>query len=67
MDKPTLRKRSIKRLIYGIIIAGIGLGITIGTYNAAQSGGVYFVTFGAVLYGAYLVIRGLVGVIRHSI
>lgn len=64
--KDILRKKSLKRIIYGAIIAGIGLGITIGTYNLTNAGGTYFVAYGAVLYGAYLIIRGLIGLIRHS-
>jgi DnaJ-like protein len=39
-------------LIGGLVITGIA-------YNAAPAGGTYIVTWGAILYGAYQILRGL--------
>ena len=55
-------KASGKRLIVsGLLIAGIGLLITLATYSSAseEGGGQYFIFWGPVAYGLYRAFRGL--------
>jgi len=49
--------------IIGFIFFGVGLGITIGTYVAAEnnpSGGFYFVMYGPMVFGFVILIRALI-------
>jgi len=46
---------------WGLIwLIGCGL-ITLGTYEAAANGGSYFIMWGAMVYGGYRILKGLVG------
>lgn len=52
------------RIIAGVIFLVIGLLISLGTYEAAASsptGGTYLVAYGPVIFGAYLLLSGLLG------
>ncbi len=52
------------RIVAGAIFLVIGLLISLGTYEAAASnptGGVYLVAYGPVIFGAYLLLSGLLG------
>lgn len=54
------RTRSIIFLIFGLIVLGIGIGITVGTLKyAADKGGMYVVYVGAFLVAALLLMRSL--------
>jgi hypothetical protein len=49
---------------WGLLIFIVGLVVTVGSYsNAEQSGGTYFLWWGPMLWGAWLVVRGLIDVI----
>lgn len=47
-------------MVVGIIIAMVGIGITVGSYSAAGQGGGYVVTYGLVIFGAITAIKGFV-------
>ncbi len=51
-------------MIIGFAICGIGVMITAGTYFAAGPGGVYVVTWGAIVFGAIQGLRGLIMLVR---
>ncbi|KAL3860166.1 hypothetical protein ACJMK2_010324 [Sinanodonta woodiana] len=52
------RRRSIIYLIMGLIFLGAGIGVTVGTYEAAAvSGGIYTVWIGAFVVGIVFLIR----------
>jgi len=54
------RTRSIIFLIFGLVVLGIGIGITVGTLSiAAQKGGMYVVYVGAFLVALLLLLRSL--------
>jgi hypothetical protein len=46
-------------LLVGGAILVIGLGVTVGSYATAQSGGTYLVAYGAIFGGALQFLRGL--------
>lgn len=48
-------------MVWGTIILGAGGILTLVTYNAAQSGGAYFIFWGAMLVGGMSLLRGLWG------
>jgi hypothetical protein len=49
------------RLVLGIILLVLGIGITIGTYAVdTTQGGSYFITYGLVISGLAIVVRSLV-------
>src|SRR5690348_18239657 len=54
------RAEGLKQLVGGLVALGAGLAITIGTYALASGGGVYFVAYGPMIFGAIYVIKGLV-------
>jgi len=55
-----MREAGRKQLIIGLVIAGVGLAISIGSYAAASSngGGGYFLMFGLVIVGLMRAFRG---------
>ena len=55
-----MREAGKKQLIIGLVIAGVGLAISIGSYAAASSngGGGYFLMFGLVIVGLMRAFRG---------
>jgi hypothetical protein len=56
------RERATRDKLHGALWAGGGLLVTVLTYSAAsEGGGGYVVTWGAMLYGAYRLIRGFAG------
>jgi hypothetical protein len=48
----------------GLLIAVIGLAITIGTYSAASGGGRYVIAWGAIAVGAWRFLLGLYQFVR---
>jgi hypothetical protein len=48
----------------GLLIAVIGLAVTIGTYSAASGGGRYVVAWGAIAVGAWRFFVGLFQLLR---
>ena len=56
----TCAGRSIIFLIFGLIVLGIGIGVTVGTLSmAATKGGMYVLYVGAFLVAALLLLRSL--------
>lgn len=54
------RNRAIVYLILGLIFLGGGIGVTVGTYEAAsREGGIYTVWIGAFVIGIVLIIRAI--------
>jgi hypothetical protein len=56
-----MREAGKKQLMVGLVIAGIGLAISVGSYVAAASssgGGSYFLMFGLVIVGLVRAFRG---------
>ncbi|MEA3012286.1 MAG: periplasmic protein TonB [Sphingomonadales bacterium] len=43
----------------GALIFCIGLGVTVATFSAAQGGGTYVVAYGAIIAGAFQIVRGI--------
>merc|ERR1719341_93027 len=60
LNNALARTRSIIFLIFGLIVLGIGIGITVGTLHyVAEKGGLYVVYVGAFLVAALLLLRSL--------
>jgi hypothetical protein len=56
-----LRKRAKGEIVGGLVILGIGVAITAGTYaSASANGGSYYITVGPIAVGLGLLIRGLI-------
>ena len=53
-------KEGRQNILWGIVIAAIAGGITVGTFVAAGPGGTYFIAYGGVAVGGYQIIKGLV-------
>lgn len=54
------RNRAIVYCIMGLIFLGAGIGVTVGTYEAAsEAGGIYTVWIGAFVIGIILIIRAI--------
>ncbi len=54
-----VRKGGLKSLGLGLLILVVGGGITLVSYNAAESGGTYMVMTGAIVVGVWLILSGL--------
>ena len=50
-----------RHMLHGLLWLVGGLAVTLATYHAAGPGGVFFVAWGAVLFGAIDVLRGFIG------
>jgi hypothetical protein len=60
-DTAFMREAGKKQLIVGLVMAGIGLAISLGSYAAASSssgGGPYFLMWGLVIFGLIRAFRG---------
>jgi uncharacterized membrane protein YiaA len=56
------KSRKQTDIVFGSILLGIGLLITLGTYDAAassSSGGTYIIAYGPMIVGAIRLFRGL--------
>ena len=53
-------KEGRRNILWGIVIAIIAGGITVGTLVAAGPGGTYFIAYGGVAVGAFQIIKGLI-------
>jgi hypothetical protein len=65
--KKAKRNIGAKNMLYGALWCGGGLVVTGISYSMATSGsggGTYFVTWGAVIFGAYQFVKGLVQYLR---
>lgn len=49
-------------LLGGIAMSLIGAGITFATYQYAQKGGTYVITYGIIIYGIYISIKSLIDI-----
>jgi len=64
--RKVLRDKYARHMLYGILwIAGGGL-VTLLTYSMAKGGGIYFIFWGAMLWGAIDFIWGLVGWLENK-
>ena len=45
-------------VVIGLALVGLSVGISVGTYMAAEPGGLYLIFWGPGVYGAYLIVRG---------
>ncbi|XP_052769731.1 type 2 phosphatidylinositol 4,5-bisphosphate 4-phosphatase-like [Mya arenaria] len=63
-----IRRRVLVYVILGLVFLGGGIGVTVGTYAAAEnSGGIYTVWIGAFVIGAMMLVRAMyLGMIRTS-
>jgi len=52
-------QRGTKDLVLGAVLVLIGSAITLGTWAAAGPGGTYFVTWSALAFGGFYILRGL--------
>jgi len=52
--------------VIGLVIFGVGLGITLATYNAAEPGDSYVVMRGAILFGGVQALFGLWRIIQGA-
>ena len=57
--KEVSREEGKKSMFVGALWCGGGLAVTAITYSAASGGGVYVVTWGAVIFGAIQLLRGV--------
>jgi hypothetical protein len=60
-DTAFMREAGKKQLIVGLVMAGIGLAVSVGSYAAASSssgGGPYFLMWGLVIFGLIRAFRG---------
>lgn len=53
------KERSQKDILYGSLWLVGGLAVTLFTYSSASGGGTYVVTWGAIIFGAIQLFRGL--------
>ena len=53
------KEEALHNMIYGAIIGGFGIIITLGTYLSTLNGGVYVIAWGAILTGTYKFIKGV--------
>jgi len=56
--KKAVRKSGVKMFFTGIVMAGIGAAITIGSFSSASSGGHYVVTYGLIAVGLVYALAG---------
>lgn len=54
------KEKAKNDMIYGALWCGGGILVTAITYSAASGGGRYFAAYGAIIYGGYQFIRGLI-------
>jgi len=54
-----VKHAAVKSIWIGVALAFVGSVITAVTYNAASSGGTYFLAWGPILFGIIYIIRGL--------
>jgi hypothetical protein len=50
----------LMNMVIGAIICLIGIGITVGTYVAAEPGGVYMLAYGPIIFGGIQFFRGVI-------
>jgi hypothetical protein len=58
------RKSATRQMIVGGALLAVGIVITIVTYQMASDGGTYVVSYGPVIGGVVLFVRGLIGYLR---
>ncbi len=63
-QRQQVRRRSVGDLLWGLVWLGVGLGVSIGTYQSADPGDSYVIAWGAILVGA---VGFLVGLIRFLV
>jgi hypothetical protein len=49
----------LKNMLVGGVVCFIGLAITIGSYVAAEPGGVFYLAYGPIIFGGIQFFRGL--------
>lgn len=59
IQREARREEATPEIVWGLVIAGAGAGLSWATYSAASGGSTYFVFWGLIAYGGYRLIRGL--------
>jgi len=54
-----------RRMLFGFLWAAGGTAVTVGTYEAAGEGGVFFIAWGAIIFGIIDFLRGLFGWLKY--
>lgn len=60
-----LSRKYRNQAIAGFVWFVIGLAITIGTFSAASGGGTYVIAYGAIVWGIFGLIYGLIGWVKY--
>lgn len=63
--RQAMAAQSRRRMLYGFVWAAGGTAVTIGTYEAASEGGVFFIAWGAIIFGIVDFLRGLFGWLKY--
>lgn len=70
LDSPEGRKKlankHLRQMIFGVLWAVGGTLVTVFTYQAASSGGYYFIAWGAIIFGIVDIFRGLFGWLKYK-
>ena len=64
--KDAEKARANKDMLYGALWCIGGIIVTVVTYSIAEGGGIYFVAWGAVLWGAIQFIQGIINSISSK-
>ena len=63
--KKNISSQASKRILYGLLWAAGGAIATFAGMEAASGGGTYFVFWGAIVYGGFLIIRGIFELVKR--
>ena len=59
IKKEEFKKSGKTTMLIGVGLAGLGVVITAGTYSAASGGGHYVVTYGLIIGGIWMFLKGM--------
>ena len=54
------------RILLGIVLIVVGIGITAASHEAARGGGTYIIAYGPVGIGVVQIFQGLIGLFRRT-
>ena len=60
-----IRKSSYNGMLLGAAIGGGALLFTAVSYKMASSGGTYYITYGAIFYGGYVLLKNLITYLKN--
>lgn len=58
------RRAGLRAVVLGLVLAGVGVGVTVGGYASADVGGTHLVLWGPVVLGLISTVRGVVQLAR---